>query len=688
MIRFKTFRYSLGILIISAALCGFWQNANAQVVNIPDPNLERAIRERLELSSEFPITQQEMLRLYKLPAGDAQIENLTGIKYAHNLESLTIPNNPISDLTPIASLRRLEYLHFAGIPIEDLTFLKDLTQLRHLQLFDCKITDITPLQNLTKLVVLILEANRITDIGPLASLTALETLRLGHNFIVDISPLANLTQLTDLNLQDNQINNMEALANLTRLERLGIYTNPIFDFSPIQGLSLTEFEHDEECLLPDIPVKPRLENRSLPSVFNGWIETLLNHPTLSEEDQLVLHDLFWQRPRFGLRFQDTPDGYQVLGEIERTIAEREAILAKNPNMIFLCEIRQRSGHAPGHYPKDWFGWLRDHDGNPIRDKSAKDPNIYLIDMTNPDVQDVIVQQAIAVSKCGLYDGIFFDWWLEKGGSLRDFSVDPAPFFVPPEAERDARLSILQRIRANVPDDFLIVCNQTWQKYPISAPYINGGLVETFHGGGYTNDLLAEIEDTMIWLEENLREPQIICLRGEGLSPEPGDSPANKQWMRFFTTMSLTLSDGYTLYTYPGGHFWYDFWDADLGQPIGPIATPYQGVPSLYIREFTNGWAVYNRSGQAQTVTLPSSATSISDRGSNDASITHLLPDLDGEIYLKTKHPADVNRDGVVNILDLVQVSNSFGKSSPDPNGDGLVNILDLVFVSGYFSAEE
>ena len=69
-------------------------------------------------------------------------------------------------------------------------------------------------------------------------------------------------------------------------------------------------------------------------------------------------------------------------------------------------------------------------------------------------------------------------------------------------------------------------------------------------------------------------------------------------------------------------------------------------------------------------------------------MTHLLPDLDGEIYLKTKHPADVNGDWVVNVLDLVQVANGLGKSAPDPNGDGVVNILDLVFVSGYFSAEE
>ena len=81
-------------------------------------------------------------------------------------------------------------------------------------------------------------------------------------------------------------------------------------------------------------------------------------------------------------------------------------------------------------------------------------------------------------------------------------------------------------------------------------------------------------------------------------------------------------------------------------------------------------------------------TSVSDRGSIAASITHLLPDLDGEIYLKAKHPADVNGDWVVNILDLVEVANGLGQSSPDPNGDGVVNILDLVFVSKHLSAEE
>ena len=49
--------------------------------------------------------------------------------------------------------------------------------------------------------------------------------------------------------------------------------------------------------------------------------------------------------------------------------------------------------------------------------------------------------------------------------------------------------------------------------------------------------------------------------------------------------------------------------------------------------------------------------------------------------------SDVNGDGIVNILDLVKVSNAFGQRGPVPedvNGDGIVNIQDLVWVSGAF----
>lgn len=47
------------------------------------------------------------------------------------------------------------------------------------------------------------------------------------------------------------------------------------------------------------------------------------------------------------------------------------------------------------------------------------------------------------------------------------------------------------------------------------------------------------------------------------------------------------------------------------------------------------------------------------------------------------HNADINGDGVINILDLVFVAEHFGtaEKAADINGDGVVNILDLVIIA-------
>ena len=51
------------------------------------------------------------------------------------------------------------------------------------------------------------------------------------------------------------------------------------------------------------------------------------------------------------------------------------------------------------------------------------------------------------------------------------------------------------------------------------------------------------------------------------------------------------------------------------------------------------------------------------------------------LTVTAEKPADLNGDGVVNILDLMILANAFGKDSPDLNADGVVNILDLVIIS-------
>ena len=60
---------------------------------------------------------------------------------------------------------------------------------------------------------------------------------------------------------------------------------------------------------------------------------------------------------------------------------------------------------------------------------------------------------------------------------------------------------------------------------------------------------------------------------------------------------------------------------------------------------------------------------------------------DAEIVEPPTPPWDVNKDGVVNILDLTLVAANFGQTGPTPadvNGDNVVNILDLTLVAAHF----
>lgn len=674
--------FRLYCLCTFIALCNWSSVASAQIVEIPDTNLQNAIRQELNLSDETLITQSDMLSLVELEIWrespipiEKQITDLTGLQYAVNLRSLALPRNNISDLNPLANLNKLDRLGLWGNPISDISPIAGLIQLRFLDFGGCQVSDITPIADMIELTYLTLHYNfRIVDISPIANLTKLTELRLAHNRIVDISPLANLNDL----------------------KVLTIFGNQIADYSPLESLSLTRLEHDEVCEIPPLPVEDRMKNRSFPSVFQAWPEKGLR------EDLSAYHDLYWHGMPFGLSWITTSEGQMLTSSIERAKAQRDELLAKNPNMLFLATIQYRDAIVGSQYPEDFPYWVRDENGNPVKAWHDRgDVKMYLLDFTNPDFQDIIVQRAVAISKCGLYDGIVFDWWHEDIVTLSEWD-NWSKQYSTVEAELEARLSIVRRIREQVRDDFLIIGNTNDRKIPVTAPYLNGGFMEvpinlqgTYETpvnvlqSAYIHKRLAELESSLFWLEQNVRSPRVNCLEGWGIPTEPPDSPNNKRLMRVITTLSLTHSDGYFSY-FRGWHLgreyvWYDFWNADLGRPVGPKAQQYQGIEGVYIREFTNGWTVYNRSGQAQTLTLPSSATSVSDRGNTAASLNHLLPDLDGEIYLATRSFADVNRDGTVNILDLVMVANGFGQSAPDPNDDGVVNVLDLVFVAQQFS---
>ncbi len=735
------------IALLLIATLGGTTHAENEEDWMPDPNLRQAVREELGIPDEIPIHPGDMPGLQNLFSIEIEhnIRSLRGLEYAVNLKVLVIDRSEVSDLTPLAGLENLEFLAIVRSEVSDLTPLAGLKNLRTLKLHSNRITDITPLTGLVNLELLQLQANQIADISPLAGLLKLQVLQLNANLLTDISPLQGLVNLKELQLEANQIADISPLAGLVNLKGLALEDNPIVDISPLQGLvnlkelhlgknkiidftpiyglvgieflTLGHISLDSEvlqilktadrivtCDIERAPILPRIENREHPSVFQACGD-IVNLPKLSREEGIAYHDLFFCAVSFGWTWTSTPDGLKLTGNLEDSMQGIDRMRAQNPNLILLAGINYYAA-SRHEYSEDWPYWLRDESGNRVEIPTWDQ---YIIDFTRPAAQEWSIQQAIEIAKCGVFDGIAIDHWTKA-----------VEGHITVEEADTAKDRIIQGIRDAVGEDFLILVTTTntiGTTIPRHSEYINGVFMETYedYEGGYTYARLSEIESTLSWAEENLREPQINCLAGRGVRNELLDSPRNLQWMRLFTTLSLTHSDGYVMFTMGGsldhpfhpfefwpGHadahaqgkrhthqntkYWYDFYDAPLGRPIGGDETKgqlYEDREGLFIREFTNGWAVYNRSGTAQEIELPQEVSGWSSGVERQRQ--HALADMDGEIYLKkVSPPTDVNGDGIVNILDLVAVANAFGKEAPDVNSDGTVNILDLVAVANAF----
>ena len=230
------------------------------VVRIPDSNLRAAIAEELGKNPNAPITVEDMKRLTSLKAQNRGIQDLTGLQFATNATSLRLRDNEISDFSPIAGLihlvelkfsrnrnisdlsplkdlKNLEYLTFFETLVSDLSPVAGLINLRSIHAWNHSISDLSPLANLTKLEYLDFCGGNISDLTPLADLTGLKKLYLANEKVSDISPLAGSTGLTHLSLEGNDISDISPLAGLTNLKWLDVGQNNISDVSPLAGLT-------------------------------------------------------------------------------------------------------------------------------------------------------------------------------------------------------------------------------------------------------------------------------------------------------------------------------------------------------------------------------------------------------------------------------------------------------------------
>ncbi|MBN2590467.1 MAG: hypothetical protein JXA96_11450 [Sedimentisphaerales bacterium] len=436
-----------------------------------------------------------------------------------------------------------------------------------------------------------------------------------------------------------------------------------------------------ESNLKSIESNPTSLTKSYPLIFQAW-SPIENKP---DEDELVLlarHDLvftgLWSmRINWKITSDQMYKGLSTVlvnqqGEesLEEANQRREKLKKLNPNLKLLCEIRYREDRyvkdktvelsKQGAYPPDSEFWLRDENGTlcPGWGEDADgdgeveldEIQFMLLDFRNPALHELIAEKALALKESGLFDGIMLDWWNEYSPTTGKWP-DWKGTHLNLNEEKAARIAILQKISEKVGDDFLILVNSNSNTVPLSAPLVNGLFMECSkprYDKGYTIEQIKMMETTLLWAEENLRQPRINCLEAWRIVTDytgerevrvaERNSEENLKWMRMITTLSLTHSDGYVLFADDNAqpssdhlHNWYDLWDADLGSPVGKKGAIYINIEGLFIREFENGWVVYNRSGVTQSVSFEKNVKSFSKK---EIVKTHKIPNFDGDIFLK------------------------------------------------------
>ncbi len=353
----------------------------------------------------------------------------------------------------------------------------------------------------------------------------------------------------------------------------------------------------------------RIEARTFPSVFQAWNPATNMHDE-SPLHTLARHDLVWHAPEFfklkwNNEYIGLADGFDK-ESVQSGRAFRQELLALNPNLILIVEIRYRD--APKKYlPEGHAWWLRDQRGRIV--PGWEEGGFSCLDFHNPEFRRQVARQAKAAVASGVVDGVMLDWWSDDAG----------------------RLALVKEVREAIGDGALIICNANDRTTPQTARFINGYFMECTTSK--TPQDWKKIADTLAWAEKNLRSPRVNCL--ETWFHQSRD---DLHLMRATTTLALTHGDGYCLFSDPNPlptpdhmHNWYPFWNKSLGRPVAVGTTAADGTVR---REFDGGTVVYNPMGNKEVIVrFPEPRTSVA---TGRTATEHRLGSPDGDIYLMPK----------------------------------------------------
>ncbi len=290
-------------------------------------------------------------------------------------------------------------------------------------------------------------------------------------------------------------------------------------------------------------------------------------------------------------------------------------------------------------------WLRDQNGNKIVDSFQLQWANLNSDWNHALLHFVETQ----ILPLGV-DGVFFDMvssnisWL-NGGNLdlnSDRKKDEAAVADALWFSRTATL--LQEASETLKTKYIII-NGT-SDIPLQK-YVNGRMFETFptpwEGDGKWPTVMNRARD----IQKFNRAPRILVFNGNS-----NNTGIQNNYSKFrYGFVSALLSDAYFSYDFGDSNhsqlWWYDEYGSDLGAPLSSpslhnnlAANTNSYAPGVWVRQFQNGIALVNSSGEKQHVDLGGEYEKfhgVQDKSVNDGSIvtaTDLNKD-DGMILLRT-----------------------------------------------------
>ena len=527
--------------------------------------------------------------------------------------------------------------------ISDLTGLEAATNLEQLNLNHNLISDISPLAGLIKLQVIQLQDNRISDISSLRDLINLEYLHLERNLISDLLPLEGLINLINLGLSHNLVSDLSPLAGLIKLHWIGMSDNPLADLSPLSGLISLRRYHSWGTPIVNLSALAELPKLREINICGGEISDISPLASLTGLKELYL---------VGNEISDISPLASLTGLTRLSFKHNEVSdvspLASLENLTWLDLNDNEISDVSPLVASQSLAWL-DLSNNTIVDiiPLALLPNLTWVGLMGNTI-DVSGLERFSENTSITHSDFINSAFPDAGHKI----VGPWLWVIVPGARLDNTDLLAKASKGKVTEVKVATFGATEGKFVGDSEWTLHTLAST--GGDNINEMTdalgwgsgSEVYNHVVYGSVTLDSP-----REQDTTMLVGSNDEVKVWL-----------NGEVVHYNPVIRGAGDFQDAF------PV-TLKQGTNVLLVAVDNRGHGAFSGFfGFAK-----------------DTEYTVNPPDKKVTIEV----PAwDVNKDGIISILDLILVGQNFGKTKPttaraDINGDGVVNISDLILVAGH-----